>query len=351
MSINTASWTEQNWLQAAPACGLPSANFVKSAAAIAKAQSVAQNSIPPGAPSDFATVCWASLVARGIIYFKSNPGDCPTQSPIGLSNAQLTGIAGGLAGAGISIGTAAAGIASMAGSVLPGIQVAVSAISVIFAAHAQAVANEQQTICSVANIVNQVFAFYDVAVLTGKLSPTTAYSGMQTYLSQVNGQLETIEKTCNAACVYQGILKAHAVFVQYYYPAIAPSQLSVAAPGAAPIKASSPGGVISTGTSPSVWSAPPAPKLTPGQFVQQSSANGVTNTAGELLQVEADGSLTPLTYAQFTALGGKGTVYGLNLTGYKINSPSTGNPKNYTAIFAVAIAAVAGLLFFTSKEA
>jgi hypothetical protein len=267
MGLNTATWSVQDWLNAAPACGLPTANFVPASLRTGKETDVANNSIPPGAPSDFATVCQASLIARGIIYFKSNPGDCPVVTPLGITNAQLTGLAG----------QTAAGIASLAGTTLPGIGVAVSAIQAIFANHAQAVATEQEVICSVAGIVNQVFAFYDAAVAQGKLSPTTAYAGMQTYLAQVTGQLDAIKKgTCDAACVYIGILTAHATYVQWYYPQIAPPQLSPAAPGAAPVAPTTPGGVQQTAT-----------KIVPGTLIQAPNGGPVylVNSSGQLEHV------------------------------------------------------------------
>lgn len=237
-ALTTAQWNNvADILAIAPLCGLPVANFAPLAYQ-AQAEVSAQKNLPPGAPSDWVSVCTASLLARGIVYYKNVPGDCGTPTQINTENAQLAGAAGQVA----------SGIASMAGAALPGIGVFVSAIQSIFAAHAAAVANEQKTICAVAGVINQVFAYYDNLVKRGALSPSAAYTGMQTFLAQANAQLQTIEKKCNAACVYQGILAAHADFVVSYYPAIAPNQASAHAPGAPPSSSgTTPGGVIQVG--------------------------------------------------------------------------------------------------------
>jgi hypothetical protein len=233
----TVNWNNiPSGLAVAPACGLPSSRFVP-AALQGQALTVAQGSVPPSAPSDFVPYCAACLIARGIIYFKNNPGDCGT--PTQIQPSTTTQIEQG----------AAAGISSMAGSVLPGIGPFLNAIvGILGQAHTQAVATEQATICQVAGVINQVFAYYDTLVATGKLDPSDAYTGMQAFLNQANEQLQAIEKTCNAACVYQGILKAHAAFCQIYYPAISPISVSPHAPGAAPSSLGNvPGGTIQVG--------------------------------------------------------------------------------------------------------
>lgn len=250
MGVDTSKWTVQDYLNNAPSVGLLSSNFVP-ASFRSQCGSVAQNSVPPGAPATFITACTASLIIRGILYFKSNPGDCGSPTQLNLTDATLTQESGAAASAGVklasSLAGAGSGIASMAGAVLPGIGVAVSAITQIFANHAQAVAREQSTICSVANIINQVIPYYDNLVRRGQISPSTAYAGMQTFLNQVNAQLASIEKTCDAACVYQGILKAHSQFVQMYWPQIAPAQAVAHAPGAPPASITAPGGVVAVG--------------------------------------------------------------------------------------------------------
>jgi hypothetical protein len=242
--VNTTPWQVSDYLANAPAVGLPASGFVPSSLQSLCA-SIAQNSVPTKAPSTFVTACTGSLIARGIIYFKCTPGDCGSPTALNLTDAQLTGLAGNAATAGLSVASqiagAASGIAGVAGAVLPGIGVAVSVLTQIFANHAAAVADEQTTICKVAGLINQVIPFYDSAVKRGLLSPQTAYAGMQNYLQQVIEALDGIQKSCDAACVYIAILNAHYTFVEKYYPMIAPASASPQAPGAPPVTATQPG--------------------------------------------------------------------------------------------------------------
>ena len=162
MGVDTSKWGESQYESAAVAVGLPASNFVpQSLRSIAS--SVAQNSVPSKAPSTFVTACTASLICRGIIYFKSNPGDCGSPTGLDLENAQLTGLAGNAASAGLSVASkiagAASGISGIAGAALPGIGIAVQVLTQIFANHAAAVADEQTTICKVALLINQVIPF------------------------------------------------------------------------------------------------------------------------------------------------------------------------------------------------
>ena len=233
MAFNASTATLPGWLAIAPLCGLPIANFAPSSFEEI-AQTAATQSTPPGAPSVFVVPCTASLMARGIIYYKNAPGDCGRATTIVPGDTQEI----------------ASGISAMAGAIpLPGIGSFVQAITNIFgAAHTAAVQTEQATICQVAGVINQVFAYYDAQVKSGAISPSTAYVGLQAYIAQVNEQLSSIAKKCDAACVYMAQLAAHSIFVQSYYPAIAPVGLFSGAPGAAPATgSSSPGGVIATG--------------------------------------------------------------------------------------------------------
>lgn len=264
MGISTNGWSVAQYLTAAAQVGLPPSNFVPQNLQ-SLAASVAGNSIPNSAPADFALVCQASLIARGIIYFKSVPGDCGTQTPLDLENSQLAGESGKIA----------IGIASMAGASLPGIGVAVSVIQQIFANHAAAVATEQATICKVALVINQVIPYYDGQVRAGNISPSTAYAGMQNFLAQVTEQLDAIKKTCDAACVYEGILSAHSRFVQQYWPQIAPPTIAPQAPGAPPstLAPTAPGGVVPVGASGGAG-ALPATSASPSAIVGGSATAG-----------------------------------------------------------------------------
>lgn len=233
-------------LAIAPACGLPAINFA-GPSFLSDAQTCAQNAKPPGSPADFVVVCTAQLMARGIIYYKQAPGDCGSPTQIDPSTEDI-----------------AVGIGSMVGSQIPGIGPFVAGIGSIFgafgAAHQQAVETEQATICKVAGLVNQLFAYYDALVRAGKVSPSVAYTGIQSFISQLNAQLQTIYKSCNASCVYQGVLSAHAAFVQIYYPAIAPVSFFQTKPASPPSQwGTNPGGTATA------YPAPAAPGAAPGQ--------------------------------------------------------------------------------------
>jgi hypothetical protein len=222
------------------------------------AAAVAQSK-PSGAPSDYSVSCAANVRARGIIYYHSTPGDCgapqatsgiTTPQIVGLSGAASSGVVGGLGVAGVIGGAATLGITAA-------ITVAVGALEAIFAHHAQAVANEQATICQVINYFNPIVARLDAAVRSGVISSDEGI----TYLSQVaasarNG-LAGIMKTCNASCVYQGTLQAHIFFAKNFYPAIAPVSIFPQAPGNPPDGyGTPPGGVTVTGNNP-----PPPPPI------------------------------------------------------------------------------------------
>jgi len=229
--------TAWDTLATAPAYGLPAANFVPLDFR-PQCTLIAQKHIPAGADSTWVEWCANQLIARGLMARHSVPGDCEYGGSVDFSDVQIVQ----------GSGQVASGIANMAGVALPGIGAAVSLISQIFAAHAQAVATEQKVICQVSGVINQVLAYYDKQVKAGGISPSAAYAGMQHFLNQCNGQLQTILKTCNAACWYGGVIAAHADFVQSYYPYIAPMQAAPHAPGAAPsVLGTVPGGVVQVG--------------------------------------------------------------------------------------------------------
>lgn len=253
MGVDTSKWTLANYKANAPLTGLSASNFVASKFESLALQT-ANSHIPPKAPSTFPVACQASLVCRGIIYFKSNPGDCGSPTTVDLSDASIVK----------SSAQIATGIASMAGATLPGIGPAVQALQQIFVHHDVAVANEQATICKVAQLVNQVIPYYDNLVKSGKISPSTAYAGMQTWLNQAASLLATIEKSCNASCVYTAILQAHSDFVKSYYPQIAPIGGATHAPGAPPAAPTAgPGQVILSGAVPPAVVTNPSPAALP----------------------------------------------------------------------------------------
>jgi hypothetical protein len=229
--------TAWDTLATAPAYGLPAANFVP-VDFRSQCTLIAQKHTPAGVDASFPEWCANMLIARGIMARHKVPGDCEYGGSVDFSDVQIAQGAGQIAG----------NIASMAGASIPGIGSAISLIANIFAHHDMAVANEQKVICQVAGVINQVIAYYDRQVKIGAVSPSAAYGGMQSFFQQCKAHLQSIYKSCNAACWYSAVLDAHADFVTTYYPYIAPVQAAAHAPGAAPSALGTvPGGVVQVG--------------------------------------------------------------------------------------------------------
>lgn len=261
--------------QAYENCGAPALNL-QSYGAIGNgrvagwiATAVAQSK-PAGAPSSYATVCEAMLRARGLIYYKTNPGDCGdpqavnsfgTPQIVGLSGSGASGVVSGLGAAGVIGGAATLGISAA-------VSVGVGAIESIFAHHTQAVANEQATICAVMNYFNPLVAKIDAAVRSGTITPDAGSAYLTQVCNSAKNGLAGIMKACNASCVYQAICQAHIYFAANFYPAIAPPTVGPQAPGTSPNAwGTLPGGVTANGNIP-----PPAPPLrsTPGNTYASS---------------------------------------------------------------------------------
>lgn len=196
----------------------------------------------------FVKPCSASLRARGLIYYKKTPGDCGSGPGaagigsgqiVGLSGQAASGVIGGLGVAGVLSGPATLGIGTA-------VSLAVAGISQIFSHHAQAVADEQGTICSVVNYFNPICKQIDAAVASGQISPDQGVVYMkQVCLQAING-LQTIYNKCNAACYYQSYLRAHADFVSSFYPYLSPigPAAGAQAPASAPTSYGTPPGAV-----------------------------------------------------------------------------------------------------------
>lgn len=223
---------------------------------------VAARNKPSGAPADFAIVAEACLRARGLIYFRNNPGDCgaPPGVPsftsgqiVGLSGGAASGVVGGLGSVGALTGAATAGIGTA-------VSLAVAGIESIFQHHAQAVTNEQTTICAVAGYFNPLVKQIDASVASGQISASDGITYMKQVAQQAINGLQSINGVCNAACVYIGVLKAHMDFVSTYYPAISPAEsIGASAPGGAPTFFGTPPGGVTAGSNLASNSAPPPP--------------------------------------------------------------------------------------------
>lgn len=203
----------------------------------------------PTGKATFVPPCEANLRARGLIYMKKNPGDCgaPVGVPgfssgqiVGLSGQAASGVIGGISAAGALSGPATLGIGTA-------VSLAVSGIEGIFAHHAQAVANEESTICAVVNYFNPLVKALDAAVMSGQITPDQGVTYMRQVTQQAINGLQGIYKKCNAACYFIGYLKAHADFASTLYPAISPngpSGLGAQAPGTPPATFGTPPGAV-----------------------------------------------------------------------------------------------------------
>jgi hypothetical protein len=237
-------------------------------------------SMPAGAPKGYPVVCEAMLRAGGFIYYKSSPGDCGTPPQVsGIQSGQIVGLSGQAASAGIGV-IGAAGIIS--GPATAGIGTAVSlaaaGITEIFTHHAQAVKNEQSTICAVAGYFNAAKKQVDTACYTGQITADQAV----TYLIQIANQAKTglasIQKKCNAACVYQGIAQAFINFARTYYDSLSPlTGPQLQAPGAPPSGWGTPPGGVT------VAPGNPAPPQTTRSTFASTYLPAVPNTAPPLI--------------------------------------------------------------------
>jgi len=240
----------------APGNGLALYNALDPNAAAIKA--AVASSKPPGANASYLIVAEAMLRAGGIIYYKVNPGDCPAPAVgsgvtagqiVGLSGSAASGVVGGLGAAGVLAGPATLGISSA-------ISIAIGGIEDLFAAHAQAVANEQSTICSVASFFNNAKRQIDLAVRQGQISSDAGAAALIQICNQAKNGLATIYKPCNAACFYQAVCQAFINFAHTWYDSIAPQGVFAQAPGGAPTTYGTPPGGVTTAPG---WEAPAPP--------------------------------------------------------------------------------------------
>lgn len=299
---------------------------------------VALRNKPSGAPSGFSAVCEACLRSRGLIYWKTSPGDCPAPvAPSGFTSGQIVGLSGNAA-SGVIGGLGAVGAISGAATLGIGAAVsfAVSGLEELFTHHAQAVATEQQTICAVAGYFNPLLKQIDTAVSSGEISADQGVTYVKQVANQASSGLAGILKSCNAACVYQAILRAHADFAAYLYPRITPiSMISASAPGSAPITPNNP----------------------PGAVPDSGASVPIRSTAGNTYAPSIPGSAPNLTANSL--LPGSNAPDNLNAGYIQQTGQSAGladvPPKgiNWTVIAAIASVAVAfvTLLSFSNKAA
>lgn len=205
-----------------------------------------------GASSTNFTMCLtiAFLLTRRMIYYKASPGDCGS-SAINLSGLGTT--------RGITAGLSAAGSADpepISKTILSGLA---TLFGLFGAAHAQAVANEQTTLCQVSTSYNAIAVQLENFVASGQLDPVSAAGILSQAAAQLDGVLATVAKTPgDAASGFRIALKALVAYnTQIVFPALSPQVQaatplppSPGAPGTYPTPTGSPVSYTSAGVVP-----------------------------------------------------------------------------------------------------
>jgi hypothetical protein len=189
-----------------------------------------------------------ALQYNRLAYCKSSPGDCGSPNSQDVNPYQIAGQSESVAGAGFAVaggiggaGSAAAGIASTASVVLAPVGVIIGVLGAISAHHKQAVITEQATLCQVANAWNQVMDNLEPAVAAGKVSLQQAIQYVQNAHDSLVGMIQSIEKSCNAACFFHAGLDSLLSFnKKYVLPSLVPNQTTVVAPQGAAGSSASP---------------------------------------------------------------------------------------------------------------
>lgn len=194
-----------------------------------------------GARSSDFTMCLAMafLITRRLLYWKRTPGDCG-------SPAQVQG------NLGLGIGSGLGGAASVDPEpVSKGILSGIAIIGDLFGAHhAQAVATEQMTLCSVSVQFNSLLVQIEQAVKGGQISPDQASAYLQQANSALDSTLAGIAKQCDAACGFRIGMRALVSFMSDIgFPALAPSN---------PVSGLFPTPPVASPGAPGTYNPPPA---------------------------------------------------------------------------------------------
>jgi hypothetical protein len=167
-------------------------------------------------------LCEACMRTRTMLFCNKVPNDCGSGdvNPLTSVNTakQLSGL--GISGASTGIGIAnafGAGISSVAGSIIPGIGIALSAILQIFQNHAAAEAKQANVLCSLNPYASSAIQQIDAAILAGVDSPNAGYSAMVQLGVQYTGGLAAIYKKGNAADGYERIMACQIAASLYRY--------------------------------------------------------------------------------------------------------------------------------------
>lgn len=173
-----------------------------------------------------------SLLAGRIVYWKTNPGDCPLKSDLKLGPASqivkvggigLTGVGAassislfatggaGIGGSAAGAGAALGGLPAIAGAAASVVGLALIPLAVwaAFSAHHKlAVAREQATICDFMQAFNGWCDAMEQGLISGQTSLSDLKSAVPIVEQQMMAGLSSILKQCNAACYMQKNLRA-----------------------------------------------------------------------------------------------------------------------------------------------
>ena len=174
--------------------------------------------------TSFMTQGEAFLRARTIAYMKSKPGDCGgTYIPQGSNALQAVKISQASLGGASAIAGAvgATTLSAVLGPVTLGLSLGAIPFTLIEAHHAQAVTTEQQTLCQVTIAWNQTAGAIEAALRANQISERDADNYIENLADNMFQGLDRIKKVCNAACYYQGFIRAYQDFcINFLYPNI-----------------------------------------------------------------------------------------------------------------------------------
>jgi hypothetical protein len=122
------------------------------------------------------------------------------------------------------------------GAATLGIGIVVAILSVIFAHHAQAVAQEQELECTATAAANNSLNVLAEGVQSGQISPTDAATALNTLYSNYAAMVKPSWGTspyCNANCELQILMQAMVLYWQSQFTAMAAAQAPAAGSSAA----------------------------------------------------------------------------------------------------------------------
>lgn len=176
------------------------------------------------------------LRVNRLIYWKQTPnglvGDCGSLARSGGVN--VTGVVGSSAITGLNIASQAGANIAVAGvKAIPIIGDVIGFATAIFgifgAAHAQAVATEQATLCQVAIQYDNFADAIEQAIATGQMPLQDALAKLKSVTDSLANGLASIEKQYNAPYGYHKAVNALALFnAEVVYPSLAPGVASSA---------------------------------------------------------------------------------------------------------------------------